>query len=229
MLARKIRDTGCKDTVVIQVNENDSDALAPCFDAALTRTYMPTVFADAFRRCCETRFSMVVDTPVFTLLRTCARSAAQQAMGMLAQTDVSVSVLPAEHHADADLDVVTRVTLTMWKGTMAVDMELRCTQGTATQTAASLLGVGADDITAEDAQSSLGELANIVAGRIQSVVAKEYGPAKFTIPTTGTGSNETGFRAQFGLRAAAKNSDAFVDLLMSARPLRPGAGEVRAA
>lgn len=227
LLAQKIRDVDCTESVLIQVRDEDEGGLDEVFDASMTRTYVPETFKNLFRQCYERRFSLSVDLPVFNLIRRTARSAAQQALGMLAQTDVNVSVLPeADRRAD---DVVSRVTLTMWKGTMAVDMELRCSPATARKTAASVLGADADSVTPEDAQSAVGELANLVAGRLQGIVAKDFGPARFTIPKTEVETAAATSHVQLALRAEATDSDATFDLLMSARPLRVRTPGIKAA
>ena len=112
---------------------------------------------------------------------------------------------------------------------MAVDMELRCSPATARQTAASVLGADAATVTPEDAQSAVGELANLVAGRIQGIVAKDYGPARFTIPKTDVETTAATSRVQLALRAEARDSDVTFDLLMRARPLRVRAPGIKAA
>lgn len=228
LLARKIREAGCPDTVVVQVHDGDGETTDEAFDASLARTYVPETFMLAFRRCYEKRFSLTAEhLPAFTLVRRSAKSSAQQALGMLAKTDVSVSELEQAERRPGDLAAC--LTLTMWRNTVAIDMELRCSPEVAKQTAASVLGVDAERVTPEDAQSAVGELANIVAGRIQGIVARDFGPARFTIPKTAVDETGTATHVQLALRASATASDATFDLLMAARPLKVRPSGVKAA
>lgn len=218
LLARKIRESGCPESVLIAVLDEPTPGIPRDFDAALTRTFVPEAFTKAFRQCYERRFSLVADLPAFALVRKTAISSAQQALGMLAHTDVAVTTLEqAERRAG---DVLAAVTLSMWKGTVAVDMELRCSLDAAKITAANLLGIDAATTSEEDACSAVGELANIVAGRIQGIVAADYGPSTFTIPKLSLDQTPSDASVQLALRATATDASVSFDLLMSARPVR---------
>lgn len=160
---------------------------------------------------------MTADLTAFTIVRKTAMSAGQQALGMLAQSEVAVTVRPEGTRTAGD--VVARVTLSMWKGSVAVDMELRCSLDVANRTAAGMLSMDLAETTEEDGCSAVGELINIVAGRIQVAVAPAFGPAAFTIPQIAVEQIVAESPAQLVLRASAKDSPITFDLLMSARPV----------
>ncbi len=218
-LGRKIRDTGCGESVLLRMpDDGEVDPPSDVWDATVPRTFVPATFMDAFRVSCEKRFSLTADLPAFGIVKKTAMTAAKQALGMLAHTDVTVAVLKDSVRTVGD--VVASVTLTMWKGTAAVDIELRCSPDTARSTAASLLGIDEASAAPEDACSAVGELINIVAGRIQVAVAGEYGPARFTLPKISLDEKPSTERVQLALRATASASSATFDLLMRARAVK---------
>ena len=217
LLARKLRESGCAESVLINVVDNDTCPSAVGFDAVMTRTFVPDAFVRAFQECYAQRFSLTADLTDFTIVRKTAMSAAQQALGMLAQSEVAVTVRPEGTRTAGD--VVARVRLSMWKGAVAVDMELRCSLDVANRTAASMLSMDLAETTEEDGCSAVGELINIVAGRIQVAVAPAFGPAAFTIPQIAVEQIVAESPAQLVLRASAKDSPITFDLLMSARPV----------
>jgi len=199
-------------------DDGEVDPPSDVWDATVPRTFVPATFMDAFRVSCEKRFSLTADLPAFGIVKKTAMTAAKQALGMLAHTDVTVAVLKDSVRTVGD--VVASVTLTMWKGTAAVDIELRCSPDTARSTAASLLGIDEASAAPEDACSAVGELINIVAGRIQVAVAGEYGPARFTLPKISLDEKPSTERVQLALRATASASSATFDLLMRARAVK---------
>ena len=67
------------------------------------------------------------------------------------------------------------------------------------------------------------------AGRIQGIVARDFGPARFTIPKTAVDETGTATHVQLALRASATTSDSTFDLLMAARPLKVRPSGVKAA
>jgi CheY-specific phosphatase CheX len=63
-----------------------------------------------------------------------------------------------------------------------VGITLSCDNATARALAARMLQVDETEIADEDCLSVVGEFTNVIAGRIQTAIAAEWGNAKFTLP-----------------------------------------------
>ena len=218
LLARKIREIGCTDSALVAVVDEAGGRAPIGFDSHLQRTFVADTFSRAFRVCYEERFSLLSDIPAFTLVRNTATTSARQALGMLANTDVTVQQVTAPARQAGD--VSARSTLTMARGTIAVDIELRCTVAAAMDTASGLLGLAPGEAIEEDALSAVGELTNVIAGRIQGAAAVAHGPASFTIPKIVIDTVATPERTQFALRASSPGTSVAFDVLLSARPIK---------
>jgi len=123
--------------------------------------------------------SLVGGSPALEALRQAVESATQQALGMMAGRDTRV-VSREPSVIDGGLAASTIMTLTS-EG-VAVRMVLRCDVAGAKTIAAGVLGVPADELSTDDGLATLGELANVVAGRVRSSTGDGQA-VSFTLPS----------------------------------------------
>jgi len=83
-----------------------------------------------------------------------------------------VSVRPVSMHDRTGQQRVAAVTITRGEDNLTVTLEIRCSVDSARQLASMVLGVELGIVGKDDIESTLAELANIVAGRLESGLAE---------------------------------------------------------
>jgi two-component system chemotaxis response regulator CheY len=181
LVARRLRRNSALDDmriVLVAPKDGARDVVDPnAFDAVLTRTFVPAEFAQQFQQVfarCETGEGGVIADVRKTVV-----SATEQALGMMASTDMTLAdddgSLPP-----AALEAFTVMKLQMER--VLVRLTLRCDEATARRLAARMMGAEEGDVSAEDGLSGLGEMVNVIAGRVKSAVTGEGGSMSFSLP-----------------------------------------------
>jgi DNA-binding response OmpR family regulator/CheY-specific phosphatase CheX len=149
------------------------------FDAVIGRT--PS--RQAFRR----QFDQMLDrgervAPLPDLVGGFRRtfiSAMEQAVGTMASTEVHALI---DAPRNGKTDVVIGVTLDLPTSRAAIDMEIACPMASAKRLAARMVEESEFKVTQEDAVSAIVELANVVAGRMRTVMSSSGESARCTMP-----------------------------------------------
>lgn len=183
LLAKKLRSKpGCVDTRFVLVTGKDVPAghsfEEDGFDATITRTFVPKEFEHQFRCAMTASFS---DSDTLLGIRKTIESATVQALGMMASVDIDISTLVPEAALECELQAWTDIKIQTED--LPIRMTLRATQASASVVGAQLLGLDAADVGLEDGLSALGELVNVIAGRVKASVVGQGGSGSFTIPT----------------------------------------------
>lgn len=183
MLVQRLRrDPALTDTRVALVPAADHpDAVdTSLVDGVLTRTFIAEAFAEEF----ETIFERSFDDKngPFALVHDTVVQATQQALGMMVHTDVHVV---AGREGDATTGDVAGSVVLQIEDASSVQVALSCDAGTATRIASRLLGAPEVDLTTEDVHSTIGELLNVIVGRVQGAIGATGTSAKFTLPSIG--------------------------------------------
>ena len=182
LLARKLRShQELADTrVLIVAAPGDASAHDPAgVDGVLTRTYVPEQFLRQVEQF-VTGSANDGASRLFGVVQQALAAATQQALGMMAHTDVAV--VPGGSERNAQPEISGSVVLNETTEDAAVQIALWCAPETATTMAARMLQIEESMLGLEDAMSVVGELVNIVAGRLQAVIAGEGGSARFSLP-----------------------------------------------
>jgi DNA-binding response OmpR family regulator len=182
LLARRLRKNPALDDMrIVLVAPKDAarEVVDPnAFDAILTRTFVPAEFAQQFQQIfarCETGEVGVIEDVRRTVV-----SATEQALGMMASTDMTLAADGAASLPPAALEAFTVMKLQMER--VLVKLALRCDEATARRLAARMMGVEEADVSADDGLSGLGEMVNVIAGRVKSAVTTEGGSMSFSLP-----------------------------------------------
>lgn len=158
------------------------------FDAIMHRTFVPDEFMQQFHQLfarSQSGEAGVIDTVRATVI-----SATEQALGMMAGTEVAL----AEAQADAldwhgwvrRVPLEASVNMTLQMERVTIRMVLVGESDGARHIAARMVGVPAEDVSAEDGLSALGEVLNVIAGRVKSQISADGGAMSFTIPSLRT-------------------------------------------
>lgn len=151
------------------------------FDAIMHRTFVPEEFAQQFRQLFAR--SQSGEAGVIDIVRATVISATEQALGMMAGTDVAL-VSGDDGSPVGTLEASVVMSLQMERA--AIRMALVSETGAATRIAARMVGVGDEDVSPEDGLSALGEVLNVIAGRVKSQISADGGTMAFTIPSLRT-------------------------------------------
>jgi len=166
--------------VLVRPRDVGGDALDPtAFDAILTRTFVPAEFALQFEQAIA---QSATGTGDLEDLRRSVISATEQVVGMMAGTSVELSEDGSAPLPEPELEAFTVITLQV-QGT-AVRLALKCDLLTARRLLAQMTGLQESEIAAEDARSGLGEIVNVISGRVKGTVTRTGGSASYTIPET---------------------------------------------
>lgn len=144
----------------------------------LTRTFVAEAFAEEFEKLFEQSFADKAGP--FALVQDTVVQATQQALGMMVHTDVHL--VPDRQGNFSAGDVVGSVVLHI-EDTTTIHAALSCDAATAGRIASRLLAAPEADLTAEDVHSTIGELVNVIVGRVQGAIAATGSSAKFTLPS----------------------------------------------
>lgn len=119
----------------------------------------------------------------FDAIREAVVSATQQALGMMAGTDV----VPQESAGPVAADTLeAAVVLTLDKAAMAIAMSLRADSATVQLLASRITGRPESEIAPEEARTTLGDLAAMIASRVQADVGAEGENASLSAPSLQT-------------------------------------------
>jgi CheY-like chemotaxis protein len=183
MLVQRLRrDPALADTRVALVPAADqpSPVDAALVDGVLARTFIAEAFAQEFEALFEQSFDD--KRGPFALVHETVVQATQQALGMMVHTDVHVVT---GRDGDAVTGDVCGFVVLQIEDTSSVHVALSCDAPTATRIASRLLGAPEADLTTEDVHSTVGELLNVIVGRVQGAVGATGASAKFTLPSIG--------------------------------------------
>lgn len=164
-------------TAVVLVKAASDDSHTPgAFNAVLTKTFVIEDFERQLARVMGR--SLVNGSPLLTEVRQAVEAATRQALGMMAGSDVS---LVGRDIAD-NLNLRAWTDLSIAEDAVTVRMVLRSDLAGALGIAAGLLGASPEDLTPDDGLAALGELVNVIAGRVKSTVASATRTVSFGIP-----------------------------------------------
>ena len=182
-LARRLkRNPDLADMRVVLVTPKGaaSDIVDPAaFDAILTRTFVPAEFAQQFQQALAA--SPAGAASVVDDVRRSVASAMEQVLGMMASASVAL-VDDGSAAPPPELEAFTVMTLQA----QGVDMRLalRCDLPSARRLGALMTGLQESEIAVEDAQSGLGEIVNVIGGRVKAAVTRAGESVSYTIPET---------------------------------------------
>lgn len=151
------------------------------FDGVLTRTFVPASF--------RTQFEAVIGRPSslprlvgrVPELRGSLMSAVEQSCGMMGGLDVEpLPTFPTEE--EEAFSAVVDMAVAIDADTIGLRCTLSATPFAAGVMGAGMLGLPAADLSDEDKGSVLGELANIVTGRVQNSLMARGLPTKCGLP-----------------------------------------------
>jgi two-component system chemotaxis response regulator CheY len=170
--------------VLVAPKEAAGDVIdASAFDAILTRTFVPAEFAQQF----EQIVGKVATAPGRTVnviddVRENAVSATEQVLGMMASATVALVDEGRAPLPPSELEAFTVMTLQ----THGADVRfaLSCDLLTAKRLGAQMTGLAESEVGAEDAQSGLSEIVNVICGRLKAAVTRAGESVSYTIPET---------------------------------------------
>ncbi|MEZ5292037.1 MAG: response regulator [Vicinamibacterales bacterium] len=164
-------------TAVVLVRSPSEDLPPPgMFTAVVNKTFVIEDFERQFARAMGR--SLVDGSPALMEVRQAVEAATQQALGMMAGCDVHV----AGRESAADLSLWAWTDISIAEESVTVRMALRSDERGAMSIAAGLLGMSADDLAPEDGLAALGELVNVIAGRVKSTACRPGRTLTFDIP-----------------------------------------------
>jgi CheY-like chemotaxis protein len=164
--------------LVASKNVQQDRAVQSVFDAVMARTFVPQTFQQQFEQLFDRSEPAVLPDLVGTLRRTLT-SAVEQALGMMAHTEISALV---DAPAATTHEVVIGVTLNLLNSPVAIDMELACPIASARRIAARMVETTESKVTPDDAVAAVAELVNVVAGRMRTAVIAGGDTARCTLP-----------------------------------------------
>jgi two-component system chemotaxis response regulator CheY len=182
LLARRLRrqpELDAMRIVLVAPKDASRDVVDPtAFDAILTRTFVPDEFASQFQQV----FARTATGGLGALedVRRTVVSATEQAIGMMAHTEVSLVTDGSVTLPDRTMEAFTLMTLQMERA--EVRMALRCDTASAVRVAAKMMGMADADVAPADGHSALGELVNVIAGRVKAQISTDGGSMSFTTP-----------------------------------------------
>src|SRR5712691_7292990 len=220
LLARKLRAIPhCEDMRIVAVLPK-GEALPVShvlmFDAVMTRTFVSDSFETQFEELFIRASPLKAILAAFPLVQLNLVSAAEQVLGMMARTDVSVVAERAEPASPGE--VVALVTVNLFSERSALDLELRCSAESARRLAGRLLDAPEENVTNDDSLSAAGEVLNIISGRIHKAIVEQGANARFTLPQMfeDTGAERSQL-PELSLRFEAAEKDLSFLICLSAR------------
>lgn len=165
-------------TAVVLVKSATDESHTPgAFNAVLAKTFVIEDFERQLARVMGR--SLVNGSPLLTEVRQAVEAATRQALGMMAACDVSL----VGREIGGDMDLSAWTDLSIVEEAVTVRMVLRSDHTGAMAIAAGLLGAAAEDLMPDDGLAALGELVNVIAGRVKSTIASPTRAVTFAIPT----------------------------------------------
>jgi CheY-specific phosphatase CheX len=184
------------------------------FDAVIGRTFVAETFRRHFEQMLD-RGERVAPLPdIVGGFRRTFITAMEQAVGTMAHIEIH-ALIDAPH--GGRIDVVIGVTLDLPTSRAAVDMEIACPMATARRIAARMVETSESNVTQEDAVSAVVELANVVAGRMRTVMTASGESARCTMPKITPHGRSLGAGADLALTFGSTTNDITFWLAVSAR------------
>jgi CheY-like chemotaxis protein len=149
------------------ISDSRSDNVDKEFVGQVVRTFVPENFVNEVSRLVAGSAVSGSSEPWLKALEPEASSAVRQAMGMM--TGFEPSLLGEPTGADPDLFVM--IDLRAESGEFDLVVELRCSQSFGIALCTSMLGVEASEVDDEMLLSGVGEILNVVGGRIKNSCA----------------------------------------------------------
>jgi DNA-binding response OmpR family regulator/CheY-specific phosphatase CheX len=149
------------------------------FDAVIGRTLSPQAFRQHFDQMLHQGEGAAPLPNLVGGFRRTFISALEQAVGTMANTAIHALV---DAPRDGQTDVVVGVTLDLPASRAAIDLEIACPMASAKRIAARMVEESELTVTEEDAISAIVELANVVAGRMRTVMSYSGDSARCTMP-----------------------------------------------
>jgi DNA-binding response OmpR family regulator/CheY-specific phosphatase CheX len=149
------------------------------FDAVVGRTLSRETFRRHFDQMLD-RGERVAPLPdLVGGFRRTFITAMEQSVDTMAHTEIHALI---DAPRDGRTDVVIGVTLDLPTSRAAIDMEIACPMASAKRLAARMVDESEFKVTQEDAISAIVELANVVAGRMRTVMTSSGESARCTMP-----------------------------------------------
>jgi CheY-like chemotaxis protein len=200
--------------LVASKNVQQDRAVQSVFDAVMARTYVPQTFQQQFEQLFDRSEPAALPDLIGTLRRTLT-SAVEQALGMMARTEISALV---DSPATTKADVVIGVTLNLLNSPVAIELELACPVASARRIAARMVETVESKVTQEDAVSAVAELVNVVAGRMRTAVIAGGDTARCTLPKVVPKGRSISGDGDLRLAFGSAANDLTFWLTVSARP-----------
>jgi len=186
-LIRKIREAESTPTRLVAVGAQ-SDATAPLFDGQMPRSFVTeTLAADLkpFVRIAGPLSALDERAPQFAA---CLSSAVVQVFGMMGGLDVSAA---GEGDAPAGPAAMAGVTVDI-HGAFQLDLELVLPRPVAEDVSQRLLGCEAAEVDDEACQATVGELTNMVSGRLDAWLKGRNLSSHVSLPAPRLGAGDDG-------------------------------------
>ncbi len=188
-LASKLRDNPAwLGMGIVGLSKYGAQAAAPPFDGILRKTFVTTEFLEQF----DALFPPAFDDEQHVLgrVRRTVEGATEQSIGIMAATGLTLERAGAQ--ATAAGHVQASIDLTLSTEHTAFRLVLRCSSEHASAIGGLMLEMPASDVSPEDGVATLGELANMVAGRVKTSLLGEAIDVTCTLPkTTAEASTDT--------------------------------------
>ena len=209
-LARKIRATSSLSgtrVIAIVARSLVADVQASgLYAGVIARSFVPEILRDQFERLIASSAA-----PVEALERLHPRfrmsliTATEQVFGMA--LSAQVELIPEPEPAAGDRLVAT-IRLTAAEQKMAVDVTLRLQDDVADALTRRMAGFEeVEVVTAEDRTATVGELVNMVVGRVQNALAQRGLPAEVGVPEAGARTTGGGADDDTGMVLSFKTDD----------------------
>lgn len=186
MLVRKLRELpALDDTRVFQVVARPAGSAivqaSPAYDGTLVRTYVPDKLLEQVRRLLAVAPGVNDGSGLLRVLKKQLATAVEQAFGMMLGTDAAWEEQPA---VALGRHVVAMVQFASSDRRLNLRLTLDCPVASAAQITRLMLSMDDPTVPEDDCCSSIAELANIVAGRLQNSLLDFGLPSRFTLPTS---------------------------------------------
>lgn len=171
LLVREMRRApALRETRIIAIapqNHLESVVSSANYDGVLVRTYIPTLFTDQFDHLFQAT-GLTRLMALYPALQASLVSAVEQVFGMMLGVDVAALTTPDE--GPSGPVVSSQVAIRELTEGLRLQFELTMPAEHARLAAARMLQVDDSDSLASDSDAALGEIANIVAGRLRTAM-----------------------------------------------------------
>ena len=191
-LARKVRSTeALKQTRLIASVPTDHVAAARklgVYDDVIARSFVPAVFESQIERVIGSQErAATIPEDILPRFRPSLITSIQQVFGMMlgAEVETRAASEDLEDHADT---LAAGINLTIADHEVTLDLELRIGADVARALAGQMTEQSPEELSDMDRDSGLGEIVNMVAGRLQHRLFEHGVTTQIGLPTTGPAS-----------------------------------------